>query len=107
MAITRLKEQPLPADFLDRLQKFTTNATTGSLYTGERKSVTSPFFDGELGWVGVGTAADVDEAFKLARHAQPLWAAKPVKYRAALLERFHDLEPKENPRAELIAKARE
>ncbi|WP_269510486.1 succinic semialdehyde dehydrogenase [Corynebacterium faecium] len=100
MAITRLKEQPLPADFLDRLQKFTTNATTGSLYTGERKSVTSPFFDGELGWVGVGTAADVDEAFKLARRAQPLWAAKPVKYRAALLERFHDL-VKEN--RELLA----
>ena len=91
MVITRLKEQPLPADFLDRLQKFTTNATTGSLYTGERKAVTSPFFEGELGWVGVGTVEDVEEAFRLARRAQPLWAAKPVKYRAALLDRFHDL----------------
>lgn len=100
MAITRLKEQPLPADYLDRLQKFTTNATTGSLYTGERKAVTSPFFEGELGWVGVGTVEDVEEAFRLARRAQPAWAAKPVKYRAGVLERFHDL-VKEN--RELLA----
>ena len=85
MAIKRLKAQPLPADYLDRLQKFTTNASTGSLYTGERKAVTSPFFEGELGWVGVGTVEDVEEAFTLARRAQPMWAAKPVKYRAALL----------------------
>ena len=34
-----------------------------------------------------GTEAN-EAAFKLARRAQPLWAAKPVKYRAALLERF-------------------
>lgn len=100
MAIKRLKAQPLPADFLDRLQKFTTNASTGSLYTGERKAVTSPFFEGELGWVGVGTVEDVEEAFTLARRAQPMWAAKPVKYRAALLNRFHDL-VKEN--RELLA----
>ncbi|MGW6914994.1 succinic semialdehyde dehydrogenase [Kitasatospora sp. NPDC054939] len=35
--------------------------------------------------------ADVEVAFQLARRAQPAWAALPVRRRAAVLLRFHDL----------------
>jgi len=35
--------------------------------------------------------ADVELAFQLARRAQPAWAALPVRRRAAVLLRFHDL----------------
>lgn len=37
------------------------------------------------------TPEDVAEAFDRARAAQPLWAATPVRRRAAVLLRFHDL----------------
>lgn len=37
------------------------------------------------------TPADVAEAFARARVAQPVWAATPVRERAAVLLRFHDL----------------
>lgn len=91
MPIKRLQERPLPQDFLERLQKFTVNHTTGSLYTGERADVNSPFFEGPLGWVGIGSVEDVEEAFRLGRAAQREWAAKPLKHRVAVIERFHAL----------------
>ncbi|MEV0532664.1 succinic semialdehyde dehydrogenase [Kitasatospora sp. NPDC050463] len=37
------------------------------------------------------TPADVEVAYELARRAQPAWAALPVRRRAAVLLRFHDL----------------
>ncbi|MER6397846.1 succinic semialdehyde dehydrogenase [Kitasatospora sp. NBC_01246] len=37
------------------------------------------------------TPADVEVAYELARRAQPVWAALPVRRRAAVLLRFHDL----------------
>ncbi|MGC0315759.1 succinic semialdehyde dehydrogenase [Kitasatospora acidiphila] len=37
------------------------------------------------------TVADVDTAYRLARGAQQAWAARPVRARAAVLLRFHDL----------------
>src|SRR5689334_18370764 len=37
------------------------------------------------------TPADVEEAYRRARRAQQAWAALPVRRRAAVLLRFHDL----------------
>jgi succinate-semialdehyde dehydrogenase/glutarate-semialdehyde dehydrogenase len=37
------------------------------------------------------TPADVERAYRLARTAQQAWAAQPVRRRAAVLLRFHDL----------------
>lgn len=91
MPLSRLKAQPLPEHFHEMLLNLTTNRTTGSLKTGERHDVTSPFVDEPLGWVGVGTVADVDEAFRLARAAQKEWAARDIHERATVLSRFHDL----------------
>jgi succinate-semialdehyde dehydrogenase/glutarate-semialdehyde dehydrogenase len=49
-------------------------------------------FTGEpLGEVPEGTEQDVADAFERARAAQQGWAAWPVRDRAAVLERFHDL----------------
>ena len=91
MPIHRLKEQPLPEHFLEMLLNLTTNRATGSLDASERQDVTSPFVDQPIGWVGAGTAADVDEAFRRARTAQREWAARDIADRVAVLERFHDL----------------
>lgn len=91
MPIQRLKTQPLPEHFHEMLLNLTTNHATGSLYSGERQEVTSPFVDAPLGWVGAGTAADVDEAFRRARTAQKAWAARDIDERVNVLSRFHDL----------------
>ncbi|RZS32394.1 succinate-semialdehyde dehydrogenase/glutarate-semialdehyde dehydrogenase [Herbihabitans rhizosphaerae] len=45
----------------------------------------------ELATVPVGTAEDVRAAFATARAAQAEWAARPIKERAAIMERFRDL----------------
>jgi succinate-semialdehyde dehydrogenase/glutarate-semialdehyde dehydrogenase len=57
----------------------------------ERLAVTSPLTGEVLGEVPVGTAADVIAAFARARAVQRGWAARPVRERAAVLLRYHDL----------------
>ena len=87
----RLEERPLPQDLLSELQQLSTNFATGSLDSSEHHAVNSPLFDEELGWVGTGTDADVDEAFLRARKAQKGWAELDVKDRVKIFRRFHRL----------------
>jgi succinate-semialdehyde dehydrogenase/glutarate-semialdehyde dehydrogenase len=51
----------------------------------------APFTGGPLAAVPQSTAADVASAARRARAAQRLWAATPVRARAAVLLRLHDL----------------
>lgn len=55
------------------------------------KTIAETFSGKPLGSVPVGTAADVAAAFAKARVAQARWAARPVKERAAVLERYRAL----------------
>lgn len=55
------------------------------------KTLTEVFTGTELTTIPVGTADDVAAAFVKARAAQARWAARPVKERAAIIERFRDL----------------
>lgn len=87
----RLEERPLPQDLLSELQQLSINFATGSLDSSEHHAVNSPLFDEELGWVGTGTDADVDEAFLRARKAQKGWAELDVKDRVKIFRRFHRL----------------
>lgn len=57
----------------------------------ERAEVTSPLTGEILGEVPVGTADDVATAVDRARDVQRQWAALPVRQRAAVLLRYHDL----------------
>ena len=57
----------------------------------EAMEVRSPLNGELLGGVPVGTDADVTAAMERARVVQRAWAAKPVKDRAAVLLRYHDL----------------
>ncbi|MFC8591501.1 succinic semialdehyde dehydrogenase [Streptomyces atroolivaceus] len=51
----------------------------------------SPFTGEKLADLPESTPEDVEAAFVRARAAQPAWAATPVRARAAVLLRFHDL----------------
>ncbi|WP_326610806.1 succinic semialdehyde dehydrogenase [Streptomyces scopuliridis] len=51
----------------------------------------APFTGERLAELPESTPEDVAGAFERARAAQPLWAALPVRQRAAVLLRFHDL----------------
>ncbi|MGW1775294.1 succinic semialdehyde dehydrogenase [Streptomyces sp. NPDC002104] len=51
----------------------------------------SPFTGDRLAELPEATPQDVEAAFAAARAAQPAWAAVPVRARAAVLLRFHDL----------------
>ncbi|RFU83423.1 succinate-semialdehyde dehydrogenase (NADP(+)) [Streptomyces triticagri] len=51
----------------------------------------SPLTGGKLADLPESTPEDVTTAFERAREAQRLWAAVPVRGRAAVLLRFHDL----------------
>ena len=57
----------------------------------ERHQVVSPLTGEVLGEVPIGTAEDVAAAFATAREAQKAWAQRPVRERAAVLLRYHDL----------------
>jgi acyl-CoA reductase-like NAD-dependent aldehyde dehydrogenase len=54
-------------------------------------AVRAPFTGRELGRVPLGTPADIAEAVRRARLAQPAWAARGVRERARVMLRFHDL----------------
>ncbi|GAA2435444.1 succinic semialdehyde dehydrogenase [Streptomyces glaucus] len=51
----------------------------------------TPFTGEKLADLPESTPEDVAKAFHLARTAQPVWARTPVRQRAAVLLRFHDL----------------
>ena len=57
----------------------------------ETLTVTSPLTGAVVGEVPVGTAEDVTAAFGRAREAQRRWARRPLRDRAAVLLRYHDL----------------
>ena len=57
----------------------------------ERAEVTSPLTGEVIGEVPIGTAEDVAAAVDRAREVQRQWAAVPVRERAAVLLRYHDL----------------
>ncbi|MEZ5137679.1 MAG: succinic semialdehyde dehydrogenase [Acidimicrobiales bacterium] len=57
----------------------------------EMKAVTSPLTGEVLGEVPIGTADDVAQAMAECRRVQARWAATPVKQRAQVLLRYHDL----------------
>ncbi|MCU1357497.1 MAG: gabD2, partial [Acidimicrobiales bacterium] len=57
----------------------------------ERRNVTSPLTGEVIGEVPIGTAADVTAAVLECRRVQKRWAQTPVKERAKVLLRYHDL----------------
>ncbi|MFE7525738.1 succinic semialdehyde dehydrogenase [Kitasatospora sp. NPDC057542] len=65
----------------------------GVTATGEPDLVetAAPLTGERLASLPQSTPADVEVAFQLARRAQAAWAALPVRRRAAVLLRFHDL----------------
>ncbi|MFD4654821.1 succinic semialdehyde dehydrogenase [Kitasatospora sp. NPDC058444] len=65
----------------------------GVTATGEPDLVetVAPLTGERLASLPQSTPADVEVAFQLARRAQGAWAALPVRRRAAVLLRFHDL----------------
>ncbi|MFJ7249641.1 succinic semialdehyde dehydrogenase [Kitasatospora sp. NPDC098652] len=65
----------------------------GVTATGEPNLVetVAPLTGERLAGLPQSTPADVEVAFQLARRAQAAWAAQPVRRRAAVLLRFHDL----------------
>ncbi|MFE4260199.1 succinic semialdehyde dehydrogenase [Streptomyces sp. NPDC056883] len=67
-----------------------TRLTRGVAGSG-RTANHSPFTGDRLAELPEATPEDVAEAFAAARAAQPAWAAVPVRARAAVLLRFHDL----------------
>ncbi|MEV7233344.1 succinic semialdehyde dehydrogenase [Streptomyces sp. NPDC051020] len=64
--------------------------TRGAVGSGRTANHT-PFTGEKLADLPESTPEDVAEAFSRARAAQPAWAATPVRARAAVLLRFHDL----------------
>lgn len=57
----------------------------------EMKAVTSPLNGEVIGEVPIGTAEDVAKAVAECRRVQKRWAATPIKQRAEVLLRYHDL----------------
>jgi succinate-semialdehyde dehydrogenase/glutarate-semialdehyde dehydrogenase len=64
--------------------------TRGVIGSG-RTAGHAPFTGDKLADLPESTPEDVARAFERARAAQPVWAALPVRRRAAVLLRFHDL----------------
>ncbi|MFD9355920.1 succinic semialdehyde dehydrogenase [Streptomyces sp. NPDC060031] len=67
-----------------------TRLTRGVIGSGRTANHT-PFTGAKLADLPEATPEDVATAFEKARAAQPAWAATPVRARAAVLLRFHDL----------------
>ncbi|MBX6391744.1 MAG: succinate-semialdehyde dehydrogenase (NADP(+)) [Frankia sp.] len=63
----------------------------GLTASGEATVIEAPFTGEPLASLRQSTAADVTEAFAAARAAQAKWAAVPVRDRAGVLARLHDL----------------
>ncbi|WP_035863443.1 succinic semialdehyde dehydrogenase [Kitasatospora cheerisanensis] len=75
----------VPAALVARLAK-------GVTASGDEVAETVAPLTGEvLATLPVSAPGDVERAFTEARRAQPAWAALPVRHRAGVLLRFHDL----------------
>ncbi|WP_307806891.1 succinic semialdehyde dehydrogenase [Naasia sp. SYSU D00057] len=66
-------------------------ALVGAAPGRPRRTSFAPFDGSPLGEVPLSDSADVSRAVEGARAAQPAWAALPLRERAAVLLRFHDL----------------
>lgn len=80
-----LPESLTPA-LLERLIARAAAATNAA-----RVTTNAPYTGAPLADLPVATPADVEEAFSRGRAAQSAWAAKPLRERAKILLRFHDL----------------
>lgn len=78
---------PSTADF-DRLRAL---CAIGDIDARPSRQIYEIFTGKELTTIPVGTAEDVTAAFEAARAAQRAWAARPVRERAAIMERFRSL----------------
>ncbi|MFM2438957.1 MAG: hypothetical protein RLZ55_1782, partial [Actinomycetota bacterium] len=83
---TPLADTVMPADTVRLLRSRVVASGGGGVSVG-----TAPFDASPLPAVPVSSEADVDEAFRIARHHQAAWAATPIKERCRVLLRFHDL----------------
>ncbi len=74
-------------------QSLVARLARGVTATGEPVLVTTtaPLTGEPLATLPQSSPADVELAFELARRAQQAWAAQPLRHRAAVLLRFHDL----------------
>src|SRR5690625_936199 len=78
---------PSAADF-DRLRAL---AAIDDVDARQTRTIDEVFTGKALTTIPVGTAEDVTAAFTKARAAQARWAARSVKERAAIIERYRDL----------------
>ena len=74
-----------------------------SATTGETLETFAPYTGARLAVLPQSGADDVRGAFARARTAQQLWAARPVRERARIVLRFHDLVVERQDEAYLIA----
>src|SRR5450759_3434517 len=77
----------LSPEVLERLRRRITLADPHR----ETAPVLAPFTGGVIGTIPVGVPADVAEAIRRARQAQPGWAERRPSRRGAVVGRFHDL----------------
>ncbi|WP_280262507.1 succinic semialdehyde dehydrogenase [Nocardia wallacei] len=82
--------QLVPADALPQplVRRLLAHATAGGAPAVE---VFAPATGRKIADLPQSSTADIEEAFGLARRAQRQWAQVPVRERAAVLRRFHDL----------------
>ena len=78
---------PSAADF-DRLRRL---VAIDDADARQSRTINEVFTGKELTTIPIGTADDVTAAFAQARKAQQLWAARPVKERCAVIERYREL----------------
>lgn len=78
---------PSAAEF-DRLRRL---VAIDDVDARQSRTINEVFTGKELTTIPVGTAEDVTAAFAKARAAQAKWAKRPVKDRAAIMERYRDL----------------
>ncbi len=87
---TRAADHDLPASltapFVERLASLVSASDDAA-----RVTTTAPYTGSPLADLPVSTPDDVAAAYTRARRAQRAWAQKPVRERAAVLLRFHDL----------------
>jgi succinate-semialdehyde dehydrogenase / glutarate-semialdehyde dehydrogenase len=72
-----------------RAQRLSAGVTTGA--RPERVSTAAPFTGEPLATLPLSTVADVATAYDLARAAQRSWARRPMRERAEVFLRLHDL----------------
>ncbi|WP_103528716.1 succinic semialdehyde dehydrogenase [Streptomyces sp. SM12] len=84
-----------PEEARNRAARLVTDELVASLTRGVtgsgRTACHSPLTGERLAELPATTVPEVEDAFRAARAAQLRWAARPVRERAAVLLRFHDL----------------